>query len=50
MLMSQPVVPHDAVWKYFRKKDRPKKNMLAILDGGMCEWHVCSNTQQRQML
>jgi len=23
--------------------------MLAFLDGGMCEWHVRSNTQQRQM-
>jgi len=24
--------------------------MLAVLDGGMCGWHVCSNTQQQQML
>jgi len=47
--MSQTDVPHDAVRKYFRRRDRPQKNMLAILDGGMCGWHVRSNTQQRQM-
>jgi hypothetical protein len=23
--------------------------MLAVLDGGMCEWHACSNTQQQHM-
>ena len=29
--------------------DRHQKNRIAVLDGGMCEWHVRSNTQQRQM-
>ena len=47
--MSQTDVPHDAVRKNFRRRDRPQKNMLAVLVGGMCEWHVRSNTQQRQM-
>ena len=28
---------------------RPKKNMLVVLEGGMCGWHVRSNTPQRQM-
>ncbi len=26
-----------------------RKIRQRFLAGGMCEWHVCSNTQQRQM-
>jgi hypothetical protein len=38
-----------AKWKNFLRRDRPLKNKLAVLEGGMCGWHVRSNTPQRQM-
>jgi hypothetical protein len=37
-----------AIWEDLLRKDRPYKNMPAVLVGGMCRWHVRSNTQQRQ--
>ena len=34
----------------YLSRDRPQKNTPAVLVGGMCGWHVRSNTQQRQMI
>jgi hypothetical protein len=31
------------------RRERHKKNTIEVLVGGMCGWHVRSNTQQRQM-
>ena len=41
-----------AIREDFLRRDRPQKNMLTVLDGGMCRWHpdVKSGREQRQML
>jgi len=47
---AKPLFNNDVIREGFSRRDWPQKNMLAVLDGGMWEWHVRSNTQQRQML
>ena len=49
-------LPTVAIWENFLRREWPQKNTLAVLEGGMCGWHVSlvprdklRNTQQRQM-
>ena len=41
---AKPLFCSDVIRENFVRRDWPQKNMLAVLDGGMCVGYVCSNT------